>query len=86
MILNIYCLADSAKLMADAINLSIGRQGNQECGNQWHYLDFVKPDNGTNSTEKLLLNGKALKHYGVPVLLSFIGEISSKSEIKKLKT
>jgi hypothetical protein len=41
----------------------------------------VKHDNPTNSTEKLLLNGKALKHYGVPALLSFIGEISSKSEI-----
>jgi hypothetical protein len=47
--------------LADAINLSIGRQGNQECGNQWHYLDFVKPDTRTNSTEKLLLNGKSSK-------------------------
>jgi hypothetical protein len=64
-------LADSAKLMGDAINLSIRRQGNQGCGNQWHYLDFVKHDNPTNSTEKLLLNGNALKHYGVPASLSF---------------
>jgi hypothetical protein len=67
--------------MANAINLSIGRQGNHECGNQWHYLDFVKPNNQTNSIEKLLLNGNTLKHHGVPVLLSFIGKISSKNEI-----
>ncbi len=74
-------MADSAKSMGDAINLSIGRQGIRNVESMWHYLDFVKADNGTNSTEKPLMNGKSLKRYGVPALLSFIGEISSKGKV-----